>query len=339
MKKTLYIALTLLLAVCFLTGCGCGRAQDTTSAQPVETEEPSKAAVPEEPEKQDEPEEVEEEVEIVEEVPVVEEAETEPEVAVDTRTAAQRGLEAIQATGDDKRIQLPKEKSYLEEFKTCYIDFSDVLIPTGFDTAVQMVGPSAPVECQPDMNVGRRMPFAYQGSEVTVVAEQKEGRKNMACILYRSSTNRMRAGWIWDIYLGDEYVGRNLTIGDENNAAVTVEEVPISWSDNGFLRSPQKYSVLEEPVQNCVAFTLEYQLTSPNTYKEQSVLGPRTVYVNNGEEWIEVGSFEYPSLGTVRVRVNLEEPMDIVAIGTIADCLQPNIFNFRQFASEFSTEG
>ncbi len=329
MKKALYIVLTVLLAVCFLAGCGCGRAQDT-AAQPVETEEPSKAAVPEEPA---EPEKVEEEV------PVVEEAEAEPEVAEDTRTAAQRGLEAIQATGDDKYIQLPKEESYLEDFKKCYIDFSDVLIPTGVDTAVQMVGPSAPVECRLDMTGPRRMPFAFEGSEVTVVAEQKAGRKNMACILYRSTTNRMRAGWIWDIYLGDEYVGRNLTIGDENNAAVTVEEVPISWSDNGFLSSPQKYSVLEEPVQNCVAFTLEYQLISRNTYKDYSVLGPRTVYVNNGEEWIEVGTFEYPTLGTVRVRVNLEEPTDIVAVGTIADCVQPNLFSFRQFASEFSTAG
>ena len=46
-----------------------------------------------------------------------------------TSAAAQKGLEAIQATGDQKYIQLPKDDSYLEEFRTCYVDFSDVLIP------------------------------------------------------------------------------------------------------------------------------------------------------------------------------------------------------------------
>ena len=47
--------------------------------------------------------------------------------------------------------------------------------------------------------------------------------------------------------------------------------------------------------------------------------------------------FEYPDLGTVRVRVNLDEPMKIAAIGTIADCKLPNTFFFRQIASDFAT--
>lgn len=255
-------------------------------------------------------------------------------------SASQKGLEAIQATGDQKYIQLPKEESYLDEFETRYVDFSDVLIPTGYNQAIRMGGPSAPVECRPDMTGGRNMPGAYQGSEVTVLAEQKAGRKTMCCILYRAVTNKIRAGWIWDIYLGEEYPGRTLTIGEENTSATgSVKEVPITWSDKGFLRSQQHYSVLEEPVKNCTGFTLEYQLTAQNTDKGFSVLGPRTVYVNNGEEWIKAGVFEYPQLGTVRVRVNLEEPTDIAAIGTIADCPLPNTFSFRQFAGDYATAG
>lgn len=254
-------------------------------------------------------------------------------------SAAQKGLEAIRSTGDDKYIQLPKEESYLAEFKTRYVDFSDVLITTGVNQAVPMGGPSAPVECRPDMNGGRRMPFAFQGSKVTVVAEQKQGNRTMACILYRAVTNKMRAGWIWDIYLGDEYPGRSLTIGEEKSGSGSVETVNVSWSDQGFLRSPQKYSVLENPVQNCVAFTLEYQVTAENTDKGLSILGPRTVYVNNGKEWIKAGTFEYPALGTVRVRVNLEDATDIAAVGTIADCPLPNTFSFRQFPSDFATAG
>ena len=251
----------------------------------------------------------------------------------DSSAAAQKGLEAIKATGDHKRIQLPKDSSYLDEFKTRYVDFSDVLIPVAYDQAVQMYGPSAPVERIPSKN-GLQMPFAFQGSTVTVVAEQKD----YSCILYRNSNNRLRAGWIWNIYLGDEYPGRTEAIGTENSAAKgNIAEIPMTWSEKGFLKSPQKYTVLEEPVENCVGFTLEYQIISEGTDKRCAILGPRNVYVNDGTDWIKVGSFEYPELGTVRVRVNLDEPMKVAAIGTIADCRLPNTFFFRQIATDFAT--
>ena len=249
-------------------------------------------------------------------------------------TAAQNGLEAIKSTGDHRFIQLPKESSYLEEFKTRYVDFRDVLIPTADGQAVQMYGPSAPVERAPSMKGGLQMPFAFEDSMVTVVAEQNK----MSCILYRNSNNKLRAGWIRDIYLGDEYLGRTETIGTENTATKgNIAEVPMTWSEKGFLKSPQKYTVLAEPVENCVGFTLEYQIISEGTDKRAALMGPRVVYVNDGTDWVKIGSFEYPDLGTVRVRVNLDEPMKVTAIGTIADCKLPNTFFFRQIASDFAT--
>ena len=252
----------------------------------------------------------------------------------ETSSAAEKGLEAIKATGDHRYIQLPKESSYLEEFETRYVDFSDVLIPTPDGQATPMYGPSAPVERKPSTKGGLQMPFAFFGSKVTVVAEQGK----MSCILYRNSNNKLRAGWIRDIYLGDEYPGKSLTIGTENTSASgEIAEIPMTWSQKGFLKSPQKYTELKEPVKSCVGFTLEYQIIDEGTDKRYSILGPRTVYVNNGSEWIKVGSFEYPELGTVQVRVNLDEPTDITAIGTIAECDQPNIFFFRQFATDFAT--
>lgn len=255
-------------------------------------------------------------------------------------SAAERGLAAIEATGDQKYITLPKDEDYLESFKTRYVDFSHVLIPLGETAARQMIGASAPVERDPDPQKILRMPYAYFGTTVTVVAEQEIRNRKMDCILYRSSENQMRAGWIWDIYLGDEYPGKTLTIGTENSSAAgTVEEVPMTWSRAGFLGGQQNYSVLAEPVENCVGFTLDYQLIQENTDLRETILGPRTVYVNDGSRWIEAGSFDYSELGPVRVRVNLEEPVDIVAIGTIADCLQPNLFRFRQFACDYSVAG
>ncbi len=231
---------------------------------------------------------------------------------------AEAGLQAIEATGDAHYLVLPEEESYLTEFQNRYVR--------------ALIGPCAPVERVPWRRSGRLpMPFAYDGVRATVLAKQGE----MSLILYLSNSNRLRAGWIRTVFLTDEYPGKQLSIGEEQTGDTIIPEVPISWSRRSFLTSAQNYSVLEEPVKNCVSFTLDYQLISENTEIHSKVLGPRTVYVNNGSEWIEVGTFEYPELGPVLVQVNLQEPTDITAIGTIADCEQPNVFYFRQYATDF----
>ena len=112
----------------------------------------------------------------------------------------------------------------------------------------------------------------------------------------------------------------------------------MEWSRKAFLYTQQNYTVLEEPVENCIGFTLEYQLIKENTDKWERILGPRIIYVNDGEEWVEVGSFEYPEFGPVRVEINFEEPMTITAVGTIADCSHPNLFYFRQLACDYRIE-
>ncbi len=232
---------------------------------------------------------------------------------------AEEGKEMILATGDQKYIQLPDEASYLPEFKTKY----------AYNTIY--IGPCTTVERYPMRRSGGAMPFAYEGTKVTVVAEQND----MSCIIYRDSDNRIRAGWIWSTDLLDEFSGKEYRIGEHIEGSSTIPDVQMAWSRKGFLGSQQNYSVLAEPVENCVGFTLEYQLIQENTRKWHKILGPRTIYVYNGEEWIDVGSFEYPEFGPVRIEVNLDEPMDIVAVGTIAKCDQPNLFRFRQYAFDY----
>ena len=97
--------------------------------------------------------------------------------------------------------------------------------------------------------------------------------------------------------------------------------------------------MLSEEVKNCRGFTLEYQIIAENTSNWNSILGDRIIYVKSGDEWTEVGSFAYPTQGTVKVTVNLEEPTDIVAIGTIAEVGLPNTFLFRQYATDFQVVG
>ena len=237
--------------------------------------------------------------------------------------AAERGLAAIRETRFPELLVLPKEESYLQEWKIGY-------------ARKAFKAPCLRVERISQLRTGRQvMPYIYEGVEATVVAEEN----NMSCMIYRGNDNRLYAGWIQSIRLLDEFPGNEYTVGKEPGGEYTVlKNITVDWSKRSWLTTQQNYSVLSEEVKNCRGFTLEYQIIAENTSNWASILGDRTIYVKSGDEWIEVGSFAYPDFGAVKIHVYLEKPMDINAVGTIAECTQPNIFRFRQTAYDFLVE-
>ena len=237
--------------------------------------------------------------------------------------AAERGLAAIRETRFPELLVLPKEESYLQEWKTGY-------------ARKAFKAPCLRVERISQLRTGRQvMPYIYEGVEATVVAEEN----NMSCMIYRGNDNRLYAGWIQSIRLLDEFPGNEYTVGKEPGGEYTVlKDITVDWSKRSWLTTQQNYSVLSEEVKNCRGFTLEYQIIAENTSNWASILGDRTIYVKSGDEWIEVGSFAYPDFGAVKIHVYLDKPTDINAVGTIADCTQPNIFRFRQTAYDFLVE-
>ena len=237
--------------------------------------------------------------------------------------AAERGLAAIRETRFPELLVLPKEESYLQEWKIGY-------------ARKAFKAPCLRVERISQLRTGRQvMPYIYEGVEATVVAEEN----NMSCMIYRGNDNRLYAGWIQSIRLLDEFPGNEYTVGKEPGGEYTVlKDITVDWSKRSWLTTQQNYSVLSEEVKNCRGFTLEYQIIAENTSNWTSILGDRTIYVKSGDEWIEVGSFAYPDFGAVKIHVYLEKPMDINAVGTIAECTQPNIFRFRQTAYDFLVE-
>ena len=237
--------------------------------------------------------------------------------------AAERGLAAIRETRFPELLVLPKEESYLQEWKIGY-------------ARKAFKAPCLRVERISQLRTGRQvMPYIYEGVEATVVAEEN----NMSCMIYRGNDNRLYAGWIQSIRLLDEFPGNEYTVGKEPGGEYTVlKDITVDWSKRSWLTTQQNYSVLSEEVKNCRGFTLEYQIIAENTSNWTSILGDRTIYVKSGDEWIEVGSFAYPDFGAVKIHVYLDKPMDINAVGTIAECTQPNIFRFRQTAYDFLVE-
>ena len=237
--------------------------------------------------------------------------------------AAERGLSAIRETRFPELLVLPKEESYLQEWKTGY-------------ARKAFKAPCLRVERISQLRTGRQvMPYIYEGVGATVVAEEN----NMSCMIYRGNDNQLYAGWIQSIRLLDEFPGNEYTVGKEPGGEYTVlKDITVDWSKRSWLTTQQNYSVLSEEVKNCRGFTLEYQIIAENTSNWASILGDRTIYVKSGDEWIEVGSFAYPDFGAVKIHVYLDKPMDINAVGTIAECTQPNIFRFRQTAYDFLVE-
>ena len=237
--------------------------------------------------------------------------------------AAERGLAAIRKTRFPEYLVLPKEESYLKEWKTGY-------------ARKAFKAPCLRVERISRLKTGRQvMPYIYEGVEATIVAEEND----MSCMIYRGNDNKLYAGWIQSIRLLEEFPGKVYTVGKEPEGDYTKREnITVDWSKKSWLTTQQNYSVLSEEVKNCRGFTLEYQIIAENTSNWNSILGDRSIYVRSGEEWVEVGSFEYPDFGAVKIQVYLDQPMNINAVGTIADCSQPNIFRFRQTAYDFLVE-
>ena len=227
-----------------------------------------------------------------------------------------RGIAAVQATACSDLVVLPQDGSWLKEWKTGY-------------ARKAFKAPCLRVERISQLHTGRDvMPYIYEGTEATVLAEENK----MSLIIYRGSDDRFYAGWIQSIRILDDFPG-DLPSGDLSFR----DDIALDWSRCSWLNTQQNYTVLSEEVKDCIGFTLDYQIIAENTDVWQNILGPRKVYVKTGGEWVEVGEFPYPDFGAVKVQVWLDHPMDIDAVGTIAQCRLPNTFWFRQVVTDFAS--
>lgn len=167
----------------------------------------------------------------------------------------------------------------------------------------------------------------FHGGRVTVLAAHGD----YYCILFHEQDYQLKTAWVRDVHLTSWYPGETINIGGKSNRAVTnIGDPSMHWSRDFFVRTHRKYSFLDNPILNCVSFTLDYQLTSRNGSQTEDVLGPRDVYVNDGSGWIRVGSFRYDDRVACHVDITLPEPMTIAAVATIANCREPDNFVFRQ---------
>ena len=187
---------------------------------------------------------------------------------------------------------------------------------------------SAYVYRQPAIDRDKLMNFAYEGSKVLAVAE----RKDFVCIIYHDSDNKARAGWVHVSSLTDSYPGVEKSIGSPSfSGGENIGDLYPAWSKQRYPDTQQVYNVLSEPIENCVQFTLDYQVIDCGETPKKRVLSPREAYVNDGSGWVSVGEFDYDTFDPVRVTVNLKEPTDVKAVAVIApECSPGWWYAFRQ---------
>ena len=168
----------------------------------------------------------------------------------------------------------------------------------------------------------------YHGGRVTVLAEHGE----FYCILFHTETYELKAAWVRAVNLTSWYPGYSAALGSKSNRLTyNAGDPELKWSKEYFVGTKRKFSILKMPIENCMGFTLDYQLVSNNGAGKEAGLGPRTVYVNDGSGWIYVGTFEYDKpYAACHIDISLDTPMTLAAVATVADCAQPDTFIFRQ---------
>ncbi len=168
---------------------------------------------------------------------------------------------------------------------------------------------------------------AYHGSRVTVIASHGQ----FYCILYYTEKYTLKVAWVTAENLSSWYPGKTGSIGRASSRSSYNAGDPVQkWSKEYFVGTRRKFTVLKTPIQDCTGFTLDYQVIARNGASTKSILGPRNVYVNDGNGWNYVGYFDYKTISSCHITVSFSSPITLAAVATIADCAEPEAFGFRQ---------
>lgn len=246
-------------------------------------------------------------------------------VVVSPAAGQDDGLELILSTGEQNVIAMPNFYSYRQP--------TEMYIDAPGDHSVYVYR---------DLTCDREklMPFAFEGQRVTEVARQHNGQTELSCIVYRDEDYRLHAGWVHGKYLTGWFPGAVKSIGSAGTGTMYAAEDPVlSWGRDYFVNTKQRYMLLSTPIPACVQFRLNYQVTSRGGVRTEDVLGPRTIYVNDGNGWTSVGQFEYAAIESVLVTVNLLQPTELRAVAVIPSCSRPDRFSSRQSVQDVLTAG
>ncbi|MCR5576242.1 MAG: hypothetical protein K6F56_04465 [Oscillospiraceae bacterium] len=211
------------------------------------------------------------------------------------------------------KVKTPNNDDYFSDYFTMYADAPAGHSIKAFDHWVT--------------DTNSLLGYIYHGSRVYVLAEHGDSY----CVLYYTESNKLNVAWVPIERLRFDYPGRVFRLGSQSSSSgvANVGDPGVAWSKDNFVGTKTKYTLLTDPLENCVGFTLDYQLVTKSA-SQNEVLGPRAVYINDGSGWEYIGSFDYDAQGPCHVEIYLTRPMNLMAVATVADCDAPYGFTYRQ---------
>ena len=213
----------------------------------------------------------------------------------------------VVAIGDGNRVKGPSMDKYLTEYIARYIK-----APKGNHVYVYRSPGST-----------RDPEMIEHGAKVYVIAEDG----NASLVIYRTLNNIPRSGWVNSNALSDTYPGYIVSVGPESEEyAVNIGDPSATWSRDNMSGTKSKYLIIDEPVENCVGFTLEYR-AQYGGYEDCS--GTRNIYINDGTGWYYIGNFPYETAKSYHIVVNLDDPTTIYAVATPLEVERDKAFSVR----------
>ena len=217
-------------------------------------------------------------------------------------------------------LQLPEESSYVLGTMQMYVDSGN---NSGTHAYMRPHAKSSTID-----NI-------FQGSDVRVIAIEDD----WACVRYFNKDNEMKAGWVYMENLSENYPGKTYLYGmygEEYEGLMAVSVHPdVLWSEDDFVDTGTKFSTVCTPWSEnpCIGLTIDYQVVGRNGVKQ--AYGERDIYINGGEGWDYMGSFEVSEdFAPVRCTLRFEEPTVVKAVAVIPADLNSQGFDFRQAVSE-----
>ncbi len=150
-----------------------------------------------------------------------------------------------------------------------------------------------------------------------------------SCILYKTYQNVPRSGWVSTSFLSKTYKEQKASVGAPYSGQTrNIGDAEIILPGEYMVGTECEYVLLNNPVSNCVGFTLEYKVRNSTNNKDTT--GKRDIYVNDGTGWIWIGNFEYRHPKSYHVEVRLSNPMTVYAVAAPETYVKDVNFHTRQ---------
>lgn len=225
----------------------------------------------------------------------------------------------IKRSGDSKVIQMPKSTSYLDSYEYKFLD-------SGKKQAVNSY--KEPYTTAPTYH------YVYKGTMLRILAEEGD----WVCAQYLTHKNEFHSAWIHSSNLSDKYPGLVEKIGTpayKNGDVVAFVQPDQEWSKTPFVDSETDYTIIGEPWcdEGCMGLAIDYQVISRNGISR--AYGDRDIYLNGGDGWEYIGSFEVlEDFTPQRIEIEFKAPVVIKAVAVVPAGNSVEGFIFRQHVQD-----